>query len=142
MYRSRIAPASVVLRTAAELCAALETSDDPLRDRRLNAIASGARELIAGAMPVIQWDCWRYGSRSRPGQTTHTVTSTIDMQGQRGLVCTCEAGGSDDACWHRGHRTLLEALSPTVYGQAFPPRSAQEEADELFAPRAITTGWR
>jgi hypothetical protein len=136
MARIRIAPASTILRTAAEICAAIETSDDPLMDRRLNAIAAGARELIAGAMPVIQRASWRYGSRSRPGQVAHTVTSTMDRQGQRVLECTCEAGGPEDACWHRGHRAILEQLSGHPLARLFPHRSAQEEIDELFERKA------
>jgi hypothetical protein len=141
MPKNRLAPAAVVLRTAAELCAAIETSADPLRDRWLNAIASGARELVAGVMPSIQGDIWRYGSRSRPDQVAHTVTRCTHADGQPVLACTCEAGGPEDACWHRGHRRILEALRP-VATTPFPPRSAQEEADELFAPRAITTAWQ
>jgi hypothetical protein len=141
MSKNRLAPASVVLRTAAELCAAIETSAEPLQDRWLNAIASGARELVAGVMPSIQGDSWRYTSRSRPGQIAHTVTCSTDADGRPVLACTCEAGGPDDACWHRGHRRVLSALRP-VAATPFPPRSAQEEADELFAPRAVTTQWR
>jgi hypothetical protein len=141
MPKNRLAPASVVLRTAAELCAAIETSADPLRDRWLNAITSGARELIAGVMPSIQGDAWRYTSRSRPGQIAHTVTRSTDTDGHPVLACTCEAGGPEDACWHRGHRRLLEALHP-VAATPFRLCSAQEEADERFAPRAITTTWR
>jgi hypothetical protein len=141
MPKHRLAPASVVLRTAAELCAGIETSAEPLQDRWLNAIASGARELIAGVTPSIQGDHWRYGSRSRPGQLSHTVTRSTDVDGHPLLACTCEAGGPEDACWHRGHRRVLEALRP-VTTTPFPPCSAQEEADELFAPRAITTTWR
>jgi hypothetical protein len=141
MPTNRLAPASMVLHTAAELCAAIETGTDPLQNRWLNAIASGARELVAGVMPSIQGDAWRYGSRSRPGQVAHSVTRSTDADGYPTLACTCEAGGPDDACWHRGHRRLLEALRP-VAATPFPPQSAQEEADELFAPRAITTNWR
>jgi hypothetical protein len=141
MLKNRLATASVVLRTAAELCAAIETSADPLQDRWLNAIAAGARELVAGVLPSIQGDTWRYTSRSRPGQIVHTVTRSTDADGHSVLACTCEAGGTDDACWHRGHRRIVEALRP-IATMPFPPVSAQEEADELFAPRAVTTHWR
>jgi hypothetical protein len=141
MPKQRLTPASVVLRTAAELCAAIETSADPLQDRWLNAIASGAREFVAGVLPSIQGDTWRYTSRSRPSQIAHIVTHSTDADGKPVLACTCEAGGPEDACWHRGHRRIVEALRP-IATTPFPPRSAQEEADELFAPRAVTTHWR
>lgn len=110
MPRTRIVAASVAHHAAAELCALIERSGVNV-DRRCNAVTTGAAELAASVVPEIVGDAWHYPSRSRLGQVRHTVTSTVNAGGRRLLICTCEAGDLDSACWHRGHRALLEHLA-------------------------------
>lgn len=148
MTRTRIVAASLGHHAAAELCALIERSGVNV-GRRCNAITTGVTELVAGVMPEIVGDAWHYPSRSRLGQVHHTVTSTIHGGGRRRLLCTCEAGDLDSACWHRGHRALVEHMAARPDASdilaidlslVWPgPRLQQTTADAHPAAGGITT---